>query len=78
MDLKPEPAGSRRELRAALEALSPALRRVLVLHDAGGWSHARIGTELGIPEALCRTRLYAARAELRRILTQRTTTTAFM
>jgi RNA polymerase sigma-70 factor (ECF subfamily) len=65
--LGPEPdAGDRRaRLLAALGALTEMQREVILLHDLESWTHAEIGTALGISEVNSRQHLFVARRLLR-------------
>jgi len=49
----------------AVENLSEAYRTTLIMHDIEGYTHAAISGILGIPEGTCKSRLSAARAQLR-------------
>ena len=49
----------------AVENLSEAYRTTLVMHDIEGYTHAEIAGILGVPEGTCKSRLSAARAQLR-------------
>lgn len=49
----------------AVEDLSEVYRTTLVMHDMEGYMHAEIAEILGIPEGTCKSRLSAARAQLR-------------
>jgi RNA polymerase sigma-70 factor (ECF subfamily) len=53
------------ELDGALQRLSPAQRRAIVLHDLEGYSNAEIASLEGIPYHTARTRLFRARRALR-------------
>jgi RNA polymerase sigma-70 factor (ECF subfamily) len=53
------------ELDVALQLLSPAQRRAIVLHDLEGYSNAEIASLEGIPYHTARTRLFRARRALR-------------
>src|SRR5918994_745348 len=55
----------RTRLHAALEALPPRLRSVVVLRDAYDLSHESIAAELGISESAAKVRLHRARHKLR-------------
>lgn len=55
----------RAHLLAALAALSPTQREVVLLHDLDGWTHAEIADALGLTETNCRQHLFAARRALR-------------
>ena len=52
----------------AVEELSEVYRTTLVLHDIEGYTHAEIAEILGVPEGTCKSRLSAARAQLREAL----------
>lgn len=68
----PEVAGElgdlRRRLKSALDSLPEGQRRVVVLKDVYGWSHAEIAETMGISETAAKVRLHRARARLARIL----------
>ena len=49
----------------AVDNLSEAYRMTLILHDIEGYTHAEIAGILGVPEGTCKSRLSAARAQLR-------------
>jgi RNA polymerase sigma-70 factor (ECF subfamily) len=49
----------------AVEKLSEAYRTTLIMHDIEGYTHAEIAGILGVPEGTCKSRLSAARAQLR-------------
>ena len=49
----------------AVERISEAYRMTLILHDIEGYTHAEIAAILGVPEGTCKSRLSAARAQLR-------------
>jgi RNA polymerase sigma-70 factor (ECF subfamily) len=49
----------------AVEDLSEVYRTTLVMHDMEGYTHAEIAEILGVPEGTCKSRLSAARAQLR-------------
>ena len=49
----------------AVDNLSEAYRTTLILHDIEGYTHAEIASMLGVPEGTCKSRLSAARAQLR-------------
>ena len=49
----------------AVEKLSDAYRMTLIMHDIEGYTHAEIAGILGVPEGTCKSRLSAARAQLR-------------
>ena len=52
-------------LHAAIDALSEGLRMTVLLHDLEGYTHAEIGTMLGVAEGTSKARLFDARAKLR-------------
>ena len=52
-------------LHAAIDALSEGLRMTVLLHDLEGYTHAEIGTMLGVAEGTSKARLFEARATLR-------------
>ena len=52
----------------AVEELSEAYRTTLIMHDIEGYTHAEIAEILGVPEGTCKSRLSAARAQLREAL----------
>ena len=56
------------DVRAALDALSPAFRAVVVLADVEGRTSTEVGLQLGIKPATVRTRLHRARAQMRALL----------
>ena len=58
----------RREVREALETLSPEQRQVIELAYFGGHTQTRIAAELGIPIGTVKTRTLAAMRRLRRVL----------
>lgn len=68
------------ELRAllewAIEGLSDGAREVFVLREVEGMSTAEAAEALGVSEDVVKTRLSRARAELRRVLLDRTGATA--
>ena len=49
----------------AVDKLSEAYRTTLILHDIEGYTHAEIAEILGVPEGTSKSRLSAARAQLR-------------
>jgi RNA polymerase sigma-70 factor (ECF subfamily) len=52
----------------AVENLSEVYRTTLIMHDIEGYTHAEIAGILGVPEGTCKSRLSAARAQLRQDL----------
>jgi RNA polymerase sigma-70 factor (ECF subfamily) len=63
----------RRQLLAALEAVTPAQREIVLLHDLEGWTHAEIADALGISQVSSRQHLFNARRTLRAQLGEPTT-----
>ena len=59
------PAGLRMDLDAAIAALPPGARQVLILYDVEGYEHQEIGTMLGIAEGTSKAHLFRARRLLR-------------
>jgi RNA polymerase sigma-70 factor (ECF subfamily) len=57
-------------IQAAIEALPPKLREVLVLRDVAGWSADDTSQLLAITPANQRVRLHRARAAVRQALEQ--------
>ncbi|MBW3660701.1 MAG: RNA polymerase sigma factor [Gemmatimonadetes bacterium] len=55
-------------LERAIDRLPDGMREVLVLHDVEGYTHAEIGTSLGVAPGTSRSQLFKARAKLRAIL----------
>ena len=60
----------RARLVAALAALSPLQREVVLLHDLEDWTHAEIAGALGMSELMSRQHLFQARRALRGWLAQ--------
>ncbi len=58
----------RESIARAVEKLSEAYRTTLIMHDIEGYTHAEIAEILGVPEGTCKSRLSAARAQLREAL----------
>lgn len=56
------------DLEAAIHALPPGYRRVLVLHDVDGFTHDDIAALLGIDPGTSKSQLARARRRLRRML----------
>ena len=52
----------------AVDRLSEAYRTTLIMHDIEGYTHAEIAEILGVPEGTSKSRLSAARAQLRQDL----------
>ena len=55
----------RESISRAVANLSEAYRTTLIMHDIEGYTHAEIAGILGVPEGTCKSRLSAARAQLR-------------
>lgn len=82
LEESPEPASSgvaladdaaqRLDLAAALAALEPGLRLVVLMVDAEGFSYDEVGLALGIPAGTVASRLNRARSALRPHLDPRT------
>lgn len=64
-ELRGEGAGLRESLDAAISALSPRLRSVVVLRDMYDLPHEAIAEELGISVTAAKVRLHRARRRLR-------------
>jgi RNA polymerase sigma-70 factor, ECF subfamily len=64
----------RLRLERAMERLPEGMRRVLVLHDVEGYTHAEIGSILGIAPGTCKSQLFKARARMRDLLAGPATT----
>jgi RNA polymerase sigma-70 factor, ECF subfamily len=58
----------RERIAQAVDRLSEAYRVTLVMHDVEGYTHAEIAQVLGVPEGTSKSRLSAARAQLRQEL----------
>jgi RNA polymerase sigma-70 factor (ECF subfamily) len=56
------------ELDGALNTLSPALRRTIVMHDLQGYSNHEIASLEGVSYHTVRTRLFRARRTMRGVL----------
>jgi len=52
----------------SVERLSDAYRTTLIMHDIEGYTHAEIAEILGVPEGTSKSRLSAARAQMRQDL----------
>jgi len=76
----PEREAASTELRVLLESaidrLPDGAREVFILRDVEGMSTAEAGTALGITDDAVKTRLFRARATLRRDLMERMRSTA--
>jgi len=64
----PDQVGLRERLLQALDQLSPLQCQVVLLCDLEGWTHAEVGTALGISELMSRQHLFNARRKLRGLL----------
>jgi RNA polymerase sigma-70 factor, ECF subfamily len=60
-----------RQVAAAVEALAPEQREVIVLKEYEGLTFAEIGDVLGIPVSTVKTRLYRGLVQLRSLLESR-------
>ncbi|MBM4193180.1 MAG: hypothetical protein FJ202_02205 [Gemmatimonadetes bacterium] len=60
------------DLEAAVAALPPGYRAVLVLHDIEGYTHDEIGDRLGIESGTSKSQLFHARRAVRAFLGGRT------
>jgi RNA polymerase sigma-70 factor, ECF subfamily len=58
----------RARLAAAVDALPEIYRTTLIMHDIEGYTHTEIASVLEIAEGTCKSRLSAARAQLRKVL----------
>jgi RNA polymerase sigma-70 factor (ECF subfamily) len=61
----PDDEDCRLDLAAALPALPPEYREVIVLRELHGMSYAEIAATLGIPQGTVESRIHRARCELR-------------
>jgi RNA polymerase sigma-70 factor (ECF subfamily) len=59
------PLGDRLDLEAAIAALAPGYRAVLVLHDIEGFTHEEIARQLGITAGTSKGQLFKARRAVR-------------
>jgi RNA polymerase sigma-70 factor (ECF subfamily) len=55
-------------LEAAMDALPPGMREVLILHDVEGYTHEEIGDALGVASGTSKSQLFKARARMRTLL----------
>jgi RNA polymerase sigma-70 factor (ECF subfamily) len=62
------PHDLKQRLYAAIDALSPKLRAVFVMHEVEGYTHEEIAEILGVPVGTSKGRLSDARARLRSVL----------
>ena len=58
----------RERLAKAIDALPEIYRTTLIMHDLEGYTHTEIADVLGVAEGTCKSRLSAARAQLRAAL----------
>jgi RNA polymerase sigma-70 factor (ECF subfamily) len=58
----------RERLAKAIDALPEIYRITLIMHDLEGYTHTEIADVLGVAEGTCKSRLSAARAQLRAAL----------
>lgn len=58
----------RERLAAAIEALPESVRIALVMHAIEGYTHAEIGSALGIAEGTSKAKVFDARARLKKAL----------
>jgi RNA polymerase sigma-70 factor, ECF subfamily len=58
----------RARMKAAIDGLPEIHRTTLVMHDIEGYTHTEIANILDVPEGTCKSRLSAARAQLRKAL----------
>ena len=77
LDAAPTPSGSRRidpdlreRLAKAIDGLPEIYRTTLIMHDLEGYTHTEIAGSLGVAEGTCKSRLSAARAQLRAALAE--------
>jgi RNA polymerase sigma-70 factor, ECF subfamily len=62
----PEPVPLlRMQLERAIDRLPEGMRRVLVLHDVEGYTHAEIAEMLGVTDGASKSQLFRARAKMR-------------
>ena len=58
----------REQLHAAIDALPEIYRTTFVMHDVEGYTHTEIAQALGVAEGTCKSRLFIARGQLRKVL----------
>lgn len=81
LDAVPEPVGRpdrpllRMRLEEAIDQLPDGMRKVLVLHDVEGFTHAEIAEMTGVAVGTCKSQLFKARAKLRDLLGPAVTST---
>lgn len=61
-------------IEAAMERLPEGMRQVLILHDVEGYTHDEIGDALGVAAGTSKSQLFKARAKMREMLRDLTTT----
>jgi RNA polymerase sigma-70 factor (ECF subfamily) len=65
---RPGDALLQERLEGALDRLPEGMRRVLILHDVEGYTHAEIGEVLGVTSGTSKSQLSKARARMRTLL----------
>jgi RNA polymerase sigma-70 factor (ECF subfamily) len=58
----------RQRVAAAIDALPEIYRTTVIMHEFEGYSHIEIAEALGVAVGTCKSRLFAARAQLRTAL----------
>jgi len=58
----------RERLSKAIDALPEIYRTTVIMHDLEGYTHTEIAQTMGVAEGTCKSRLSAARAQLRTAL----------
>ena len=58
----------RERLARAIDALPDIYRTTVIMHDLEGYTHTEIAQTMGVAEGTCKSRLSAARAQLRSAL----------
>lgn len=66
--LPPTSAGAKLDVTAALQALSPDHREIIVLRELQGFSYEEIADALGLPQGTVESRLFRARRQLQELL----------
>jgi RNA polymerase sigma-70 factor, ECF subfamily len=66
--IEPPSPSLRLTLEQALDQLPDGMRRVIVLHDAQGYTHEEIGEMLGVAAGTSKSQLFKARARLRTLI----------
>jgi RNA polymerase sigma-70 factor (ECF subfamily) len=67
-ETRPQLAGQRERLLAALATIPPTQREIVLLHDLEDWTHGEIAEILEISEVMSRQHLFQARRALRDVL----------